>query len=91
MGRGADGLPEFSAGPQVTEAQMVALFGEGRHPDAELLEAELIAAGRGVPAVLADMEVGLVKWQAGPSALPRLLAAGSRGTVMEPRWGGAGR
>ncbi len=58
MGRGADGLPEFSAGPQVTEAQMVALFGEGRHPDAEFLEAELIAAGRGVPVVLAATRLG---------------------------------
>ncbi len=58
MGRGADGLPEFSCGPQVTEAQMVALFGEGRHPDAETLEAELIAAGRGVPAVLAATRLG---------------------------------
>ena len=59
MGRGADGLPEFSAGPQVTEAQMVALFGEGRHPDAELLEAQLIAAGHGAPAVLAATRLGV--------------------------------
>lgn len=58
LGRGADGLPEFPADPQVTEAQMVALFGEGRHPDAERIETELVAAGHGVPAVLAATRLG---------------------------------
>src|SRR3954454_8478442 len=38
MGRGLAGVPDFPvAGEQVTEAQMKALFGEGRHPNAEVL------------------------------------------------------
>jgi hypothetical protein len=32
MGRGLATVPDFPVGTQVTEAQMVALFGEGRHP-----------------------------------------------------------
>jgi DNA primase catalytic core len=58
LGRGADGLPEFPDDPQVTEDQMVALFGEGRHPDAVRIEAEMIAAGHDVPAVLAATRLG---------------------------------
>src|SRR5919202_4561646 len=34
MGRGLAGVPDFPVGEQVTEAQMVALFGRGRHPNA---------------------------------------------------------
>ncbi len=58
LGRGADGLPGFPADPLVTEDQMVALFGEGRHPDALRIEAELVAAGHDVPAVLAATRLG---------------------------------
>ncbi len=32
MGRGLSGVPDFRLGEHVTEAQMVALFGEGRIP-----------------------------------------------------------
>src|SRR3954470_22955950 len=42
MGRGLAGVPDFPVGERVTEAQMVALFGEGRHPNA----AEIERAGR---------------------------------------------
>ena len=62
MGRGLGGVPEFHftgllevtptellhVGEHVSEAQMVALFGEGRHPNADAIERALIAEG--VPA-----------------------------------------
>jgi len=57
MGSGCAHLPQFSGG-EVSEAQMRALFGEGRHPDAERIEAELIAAGHGAPAVLTATRLG---------------------------------
>ncbi|MCW2528286.1 MAG: dnaG3, partial [Pseudonocardiales bacterium] len=38
-------VPEFSVGGPVSEAQMVALFGEGRHPNADAIETALIKAG----------------------------------------------
>src|SRR5664279_6172876 len=47
LGRGLSTVPEFPLGRQVTEAQMVALFGEGRHPNAAQIERALRAAGRG--------------------------------------------
>ena len=58
LGHGADGLPGFPSGPQVLEEQMVALFGEGRHPDAAAIEAEMVAAGHDVPAILAATKLG---------------------------------
>src|SRR5918994_2008037 len=42
MGRGLAGVPDFPVGDRVTEEQMVALFGQGRHPNA----AEIELAGR---------------------------------------------
>ena len=45
MGRGLATVPDFPVGTQVTEAQMVALFGEGRHPNADQIERALRAAG----------------------------------------------
>ncbi|SHN52782.1 DNA primase, catalytic core [Geodermatophilus obscurus] len=44
-GGGLTGLTGVSAGQPVDEAQMKALFGQGRHPDAERLEREALAAG----------------------------------------------
>ena len=41
-GKGAAGLGVTGT---VTEAQMKNLFGEGRHPDADTLAADLVAAG----------------------------------------------
>jgi DNA primase catalytic core len=45
MGRGGAGVPLFPVGEPVTEAQMTALFGEGRHPNAGIIESAAIAAG----------------------------------------------
>ena len=58
LGHGADGLPGFPADPQVLEEQMVALFGEGRHPDAVGIEVEMAAAGHDVLAILAATKLG---------------------------------
>src|SRR3954467_13245269 len=46
MGRGLAGVPDFPVGERVTEAQMVALFGKGRHPDAEEIERAARLAGK---------------------------------------------
>jgi len=45
MGRGLSGVPDFPVAGQVDEAQMVALFGQGRHPNAEQIERDLVADG----------------------------------------------
>src|SRR3712207_3025378 len=46
MGRGLAGVPDFPVGERVTEAQMVALFGTGRHPNAEDIERVARLAGK---------------------------------------------
>jgi DNA primase catalytic core len=46
MGRGLAAVPDFPVGDQVTEAQMVALFGEGRHPNADQIERDAQLAGK---------------------------------------------
>jgi DNA primase catalytic core len=58
MGRGADRLPGFPAAPEVTEAQMLALFGQGRHPDAHQIEQRHLANGTPAPAALAATRLG---------------------------------
>lgn len=45
MGRGLAALG-LAVGQEVTEAQLRSLFGEGRHPDAERLVADQLAAGK---------------------------------------------
>lgn len=45
LGRGLSRLPEFSPAGGVSEPQMRALWGEGRHPDADRIEARMRAAG----------------------------------------------
>ncbi|MGX5653379.1 relaxase domain-containing protein [Geodermatophilus nigrescens] len=45
-GSGLAGLAGVDAGQPVREEQMTALFGQGRHPDADRLEKEALAAGR---------------------------------------------
>ncbi|MCW2527434.1 MAG: dnaG3 [Pseudonocardiales bacterium] len=45
MGRGLAGVPQFPVTGAVTEAQMLALFGHGRHPNAEVIEARARDAG----------------------------------------------
>jgi conjugative relaxase-like TrwC/TraI family protein len=46
MGRGLSAVPDFPVGDYVTEAQMRALFGEGRHPNADAIERAARAAGK---------------------------------------------
>lgn len=46
MGRGLAAVPDFPVGDRVTEAQMVALFGEGRHPNADQIERDAQLAGK---------------------------------------------
>jgi DNA primase catalytic core len=46
MGRGLAAVPDFPLGDRVTEAQMVALFGEGRHPNADQIERAAQLAGK---------------------------------------------
>ncbi|KQS64314.1 TrwC relaxase [Modestobacter sp. Leaf380] len=46
MGRGLAGRSDFPVGDAVTEAQMVALFGHGRHPNAAQIEQAARAGGR---------------------------------------------
>ena len=58
LGRGTAGLPGFEVSLPVGERQMVALFGEGRHPDADRIEAAAIAAGGSVRAALAASRLG---------------------------------
>src|SRR3954470_14544747 len=45
MGRGLAGVPDLPVGEPVTEAQMVALFGKGRHPNAAEVERAARLAG----------------------------------------------
>jgi conjugative relaxase-like TrwC/TraI family protein len=46
VGRGLAGVPDFPVGGQVTEEQMVALFGQGRHPNAEEIDRASRLAGK---------------------------------------------
>lgn len=48
----------IDAGSAVSEAQMKALFGEGRHPDADTIEAAAITEGHTVPAALSMTRLG---------------------------------
>ncbi|WP_146772056.1 MobF family relaxase [Lentzea atacamensis] len=55
FGRGAAAL---GVSGEVTAAQMNALFGEGRHPDADRIQAEMIAAGHTEAEALAATKLG---------------------------------
>ena len=46
------------AGTAVSEAQMKALFGEGIHPDADRIQAEMTAAGATAKAIAAAVKLG---------------------------------
>lgn len=61
MGRGLVGLSGpfgLEAGEAVTEEHMLALFGEGRHPNADRIEAILIREGDSTKKVLAATKMG---------------------------------
>jgi len=55
FGRGA---AELNVSGEVTAAQMNALFGEGRHPDADRIQAEMIDAGHTEAEALAATKLG---------------------------------
>jgi DNA primase catalytic core len=57
-GAGLSGMGGPEAGQPVTEEQMTALFGEGRHPDAARLEREALAAGRSAREARATGDLG---------------------------------
>lgn len=58
LGRGLSGLPGFSTDGGVSEPQMRALWGEGRHPDADRIEAALRAQGRSEKEIRAATRLG---------------------------------
>jgi len=65
----APGAASPFRGTEVTETQMLALFGEGRHPNAEAIEKAMITGGQGVRAVLSATRLGAAyKLVKGPSA-----------------------
>jgi len=53
-----DGVGVAVAGAQVSEAQMLALFGEGRHPDADAIEKRMIGDGAHPSEALAFTRLG---------------------------------
>ncbi|MGI8697625.1 MAG: MobF family relaxase, partial [Mycobacteriales bacterium] len=57
-GAALTGLEGMEAGQQVTEEQMQALFGEGRHPDAAAIEMQVFTAGRSPAQALAAASLG---------------------------------
>jgi DNA primase catalytic core len=57
LGSGLAGVG-LATGEKVTEAQMKALFGEGRHPNSATLEAQVLAAGGGPNPALAAGALG---------------------------------
>ena len=57
VGSGLAGVG-LATGDEVTEAQMKALFGEGRHPNSGALEAQVLAAGGGPQQALAAGALG---------------------------------
>jgi len=59
LSAGPDGVGiAAAAGAQVSEVQMLALFGEGRHPDADAIEKQLIAEGAHPSQALASTRLG---------------------------------
>lgn len=54
------GLASLGVSGEVSEAQMRALFGEGRHPDADQIERELIAQGHSAVAAMSMTKLGQV-------------------------------
>jgi len=65
----APGAASPFRGTEVTETQMLALFGEGRHPNAQAIEKAMITGGQGIRAVLSATRLGVpYKVVKGPSA-----------------------
>lgn len=53
-----EGMGALGVTGEVTETQMKALFGEGRHPDADRIERELVRGGAGVQDALRATQLG---------------------------------
>ncbi|MDN5779343.1 MAG: relaxase domain-containing protein, partial [Humibacillus sp.] len=70
LGTGLAGIAGVEVGAVVSEAQMKALFGEGRHPDADELQKAVIAAGGTVKVAIASSALGrpFAKYDDEPSA-----------------------
>jgi len=65
----ATGAAGAFRGAAVSQTQMLALFGQGRHPNAEAIEKAMITGGQGVRAVLSATRLGApYKLVKGPSA-----------------------
>jgi len=65
----ATGATGAFRGAEVSQTQMLALFGEGRHPNAGAIEKAMITGGQGVRAVLSATRLGVpYKVVKGPSA-----------------------
>ncbi len=58
LSAGPAGVEVAAAGAWVSEAQMLALFGEGRHPDATSIEKRMIADGAHPSEALAHTRLG---------------------------------
>jgi len=58
LSAGPAGVGVAAAGGQVSEAQMLALFGEGRHPDADAIEQRMIGEGAHPSEALAHTRLG---------------------------------
>src|SRR6476660_809594 len=58
LGSGLAGLDSVNVGDEVTAEQMKALFGEGRHPNAEAIEHATLAAGLGAREALRASKLG---------------------------------
>jgi len=59
MGTGLGGLGSVAADSVVSEAQMKALFGEGRHPDSDAITQAMIAEGKRPATALAATRLGV--------------------------------
>ena len=58
LSAGPDGVVVAEVGAEVSEAQMLALFGEGRHPDATVIEQRMIGGGAHPSEALAFTRLG---------------------------------
>ncbi|MDQ6849694.1 MAG: relaxase domain-containing protein [Actinomycetota bacterium] len=68
-------VPEFLVSGTVTEAQMTALFGEGRHPNADVIERRLQREGVHGRALDRSTKLGHAYHLYGPSEFQTVLAA----------------
>jgi conjugative relaxase-like TrwC/TraI family protein len=83
------GLDSLGVSGRVTEEQMRALFGEGRHPNADTIEAQLIKAGYSPAAAMSMTRLGQkFKVTEGSTEWQRRLAAAyaQHNTAQKVKW-----